>query len=214
MTKTSFLHIIKRHVLVAQLDRASGFGPEGRGFEPCRVHHNYNSKFTSCIWSFFITLIDMNLLLTSHLVLTFSTFFLGLFVYSNYQKGYLYSKLGKFLALIHIGSALTGLFLNPTLKSPFVWLAILTLTTIPNGIRLLPKGKGEFKRSMFFSWLGLCVAMIGTIYPGRRLGFALWNSLNVSEELATTYTNYLIIGMGIIAIGLVILLLKKRILKD
>jgi uncharacterized membrane protein len=156
----------------------------------------------------------MNLLLTSHLIITFSTFFLGLFVYSNYQKGYLYKKLGKFLAIIHIGSALTGLFLNPTLKSPFVWLAILTLTTIPNGIRLLPKGNGEFKRSMFFSWLGLCVAMIGTLYPQRRLGYMLWNSLNINEELAVSYTNYIMIGVVIIAISLVVLLLNKRILKD
>jgi uncharacterized membrane protein len=156
----------------------------------------------------------MSLLLISHLILTFSTFFLGLFVYSNYQKGYLYSNLGKFLACIHIGSALTGLFLNPTLNSPFVWLAILTLITIPNGIRLLPKSKVEFKRSMFFSWLGLCVAMIGTFYPNRRLGFMLWNNLDVGEELAMTYTNYLILGIGLIAIILVILFLNKRILKD
>jgi uncharacterized membrane protein len=156
----------------------------------------------------------MSILLISHLILTFSTFFLGLFVYSNYQKGYLYSNLGKFFACIHIGAALTGLFINPTLSSPFVWLSILTLITIPNGIRLLPKSKAEFKRSMFFAWLGLCVAMVGTLYPERRLGFMLWGRLNVSDQLAFQIVNIAIAAVGLLAIFLVILQLQNKILRD
>lgn len=156
----------------------------------------------------------MSLLIIWHLIFTFSTFFLGVFIYLNYQKSYLYSNFGKFLAVIHIFSALTGLFINPTLSSPFVWLAIVTLTTIPNGIRLLSKSRIEFKRSMFFSWLGLCIAMIGTLYPTRRLGFMLWSKLNVPQELAFNYTNYIMIGVSMIGIILVVLFLNNKILKD
>ena len=44
-----FAYDILYHVRVAQLDRASGYGPEGREFESCHVHiilHKMQDFFT------------------------------------------------------------------------------------------------------------------------------------------------------------------------
>ena len=41
----------QRNVRVAQLDRASGYGPEGREFESCHVHAK-SSRFSSAAFLF------------------------------------------------------------------------------------------------------------------------------------------------------------------
>ena len=47
---------------VAQLDRASGYGPEGRGFESCHAHLSVNELSQTC-GSFFIIKVVKNIII-------------------------------------------------------------------------------------------------------------------------------------------------------
>ena len=47
---------------VAQLDRASGYGPEGRGFESCHAHLSVNELLQTC-GSFFIIKVVKNIII-------------------------------------------------------------------------------------------------------------------------------------------------------
>ncbi len=51
----SFLQSIIVYACVAQLDRASGYGPEGRGFESCRTQYE-KDYLTRVLVRFFCTL--------------------------------------------------------------------------------------------------------------------------------------------------------------
>ena len=50
------------YVRVAQLDRASGYGPEGRGFESCHAHLSVNELSQTC-GSFFIIKVVKNIII-------------------------------------------------------------------------------------------------------------------------------------------------------
>lgn len=144
-----------------------------------------------------------SLILTLHLIVAFSSVFLGYSLFFISRKPITsYKVLNNFLIGLLIITAITGIFLNLTKFSPFHILAIVVLTTLPLAIYQRSKNNIlEFKRGLFFNFVGLNLAMVGTLSPGRTIGFELLKkTLNFTDQMSTNsfYT------LGIIAIILAI----------
>lgn len=147
-----------------------------------------------------VTIMFFFSILIFHITIAIISLILGsyLFFFSNkpIQNSH---KLSSALMISLILTAITGIFLETASFSPFHILVIVVLTTIPVAFwqrsvnRLLP-----FKRNLFYNFIGLNIALVGTLSPNRFLGNRLWtNGLQLSE--ANSRTAFLvIIGVAII----------------
>jgi hypothetical protein len=96
-------------------------------------------------------------------------------------------------------TAFTGIFLNHQTFSPFHILVIVVLTTIPLAIYQYQKANYiEFKRGLFYNFVGLTLAMVGTLSPNRFFGNRIWIKTFELETVVATNIFYLIFGLSLL----------------
>jgi hypothetical protein len=107
-------------------------------------------------------------------------------------------------------SAITGIMLNTTTFSPFHILAIVTLTTTPLAlVNLYRKNYLDFKRGIFFNFLGLNLAFVGALEPDRYLGSKLWNPIQLALGWDSFVVGHIWFGILILSVLYVIFLVYR-----
>jgi uncharacterized membrane protein len=149
-------------------------------------------------------------MLFTHITATLLSIILGyyLFVFSG-QPIQTNKPLVYIFGCLLIISAFTGILLNTYSFSPFHILAIVTITTIPLAMYNLFKSQFlQFKRGLFYNFLGLNLAFCGALEPTRYLGRRLWKPLEstfgLSREFSSTAFTILFVLSMILAIYFVI----------
>jgi uncharacterized membrane protein len=130
-----------------------------------------------------------------HLFATFSSVFLGYYLYLFSKKPLEVQKnLVYLLSTLLFISAITGILLNLFRFGPFHVLSIVTITTIPLALWHLSKSKFlKFKRGLLYNFIGLNIAMVGAFEPDRYMGRRLqltetaWGVLMILAVLVGFY---------------------------
>ncbi len=134
----------------------------------------------------------MSLIIFTHVVFAICTLFLGVVFYLPKYK-YLWEGQSIFLYLYaHMFTAFTGFFLGGfgltaiLSYSPFKVLSAITIFAFVLTLLALKKKNYERARSiMLGTYIGLCIAFVGTLFPLRIIGsFLFFDILNISESLA------------------------------
>lgn len=115
----------------------------------------------------------MNTLLI-HIFFTLTSMIIGYGVFAFFKSKNIYLIFALCICLIL--SAISGIFLNLSSFSPFHILSIVVLTTIPLGIyRYVFNSNFDFlNRQVWFNFLGLNLAFMGSFYPTRYIGSKFW----------------------------------------
>jgi hypothetical protein len=131
-------------------------------------------------------MINTNLILP-HLIFTFSSFFIGIYIFFLSSKKFEIIRIPSYLFSVLLSlAAITGLLLNTQDFTPFHVLSVVTIVTIPVAFFQLSRGS-EFKYlgGLFYNFLGLSVALTGALEPHRTVGYRLWiKTLGIKPDLA------------------------------
>jgi hypothetical protein len=157
-------------------------------------------------------MINTNLILP-HVILTFSSFFIGLSIFFFSSKKFEDIKVASywFSGLLFL-AAITGVLLNTSDFTPFHFLSVVTMVTLPLAFyHLTQNNLFKYMSGLFFNFCGLTIAMTGAMEPHRTIGYRLFNkTLGINLDLAENIFIGLIIGVTIIASIFVILVITKR----
>jgi uncharacterized membrane protein len=157
-------------------------------------------------------MINTNLILP-HLIFTFSSFFIGIYIFFLSSKKFETIKTPTLIysALLML-AATTGIFLNTQDFTPFHFLSVVTIVTTPYALYQLSKGNQiSFLRGSFYNFLGLSIALTGALEPHRTVGYRLWiKTLKIDANLAENIFFVLIIAACINATIFVVLVNKKK----
>lgn len=119
-----------------------------------------------------------NLWLAAHLVTVLPALPLGAYVLVRRKGDALHRALGKLWAVLMLAAALTSFGLRGMTGSlsPIHLLSVVVLVMIPRGILLARRHRIEaHRRVMSLTYLGLAVAGLFTLLPGRLLGTWLFS---------------------------------------
>jgi hypothetical protein len=157
-------------------------------------------------------MINTNLILP-HVILTFSSFFIGLAIFFFSSKKFEDIKIASYIfsGLLFL-AAITGMLLNTSDFTPFHFLSVVTIVTLPIAFYHLYKNNQlRYMRGLFFNYLGLTIAMIGATEPHRTLGYRMFNKgLGIDIDTSEKIFFVLLIAAMINATIFAILVLTKR----
>jgi uncharacterized membrane protein len=157
-------------------------------------------------------MINTNLILP-HLILTFSSFFIGIYIFFLSSKKFEIIRIPSYIfSVLLTFAAITGLLLNTQDFTPFHVLSVVTIVTIPFAFYQLSKGS-QFKYlgGLFYNFLGLSVALTGALEPHRTVGYRLWiKTLKLEPNFAENLFFVLLIAAAVNATIFVVLVNIKK----
>ena len=128
---------------------------------------------------------SLMLVLYIHIANTVTAMVLGYYLFAFSQKPIQKQPiLVGILSTTLIIASITGIFLNTRAFSQFHVLSIVVLTTLPFALFDWYRDRTlQFKKNLFYNFLGLNAAFVGTLSPTRLLGSRLWNPIRSSFGL-------------------------------
>ena len=138
-----------------------------------------------------------------HVFIAFTTIFSGLLVYTQKDLKVWSTNKIWFYLIPHLLTAITAFTLSPLLEfSFFKVLAVATFLAFFQCInRLRFNDLVRARYGMYGAYMGLCIAFVGTLAPGRTLGYRLWiKTLGLNLSLAFNIWLILLAAMVIFTI--------------